>query len=363
MNATLEASQRDARQPDLPDSDTLFQAFLSRDPAYDGSFVTAVRTTGIFCRPTCRARKPKRENVEFFVSSHAAILAGYRPCKQCRPLAAVGEQPEWVRSILDDIHRDPSARMNDADLSARGVGPARIRRWFKANTGLTFHGYHRALRVGRALGDVASGRQAIEAAYDSGYESLSGFSSAVKRTIGKPTTRGAETEPILLTRIPTPLGPMVAGADTNTLFLLEFVDRRAIETQLHRLRSRLGAEMVPGHTPVHDLTRDQLAEYFAGSRRSFDLTLELPGTDFQRQVWRALMEIPYGETRTYGEQAQAIGKPEAIRAVARANGDNRLAIVVPCHRVIGADGHLTGYGGGLMRKRRLLDLEAGLIRW
>jgi AraC family transcriptional regulator of adaptative response/methylated-DNA-[protein]-cysteine methyltransferase len=190
------------------------------------------------------------------------------------------------------------------------------------------------------------------------YESLSGFHEAFRRETGSTPGKGVEESPILLHRLTTPLGPMIAGADERALYLLEFADRRMLETQLERVRAETGRVAVPGVNEVIRQIGAELDAYFAGERRDFTVPLETPGSDFQRAVWEELRRIPYGETRSYGEQARRLGlPPEMVRAVGRANGDNRVAIVIPCHRVIGADGKLTGYGGGLWRKRRLLDLE------
>jgi AraC family transcriptional regulator of adaptative response/methylated-DNA-[protein]-cysteine methyltransferase len=162
---------------------------------------------------------------------------------------------------------------------------------------------------------------------------------------------------VTMTRIETPLGPMLAGATDAGVCLLEFVDRAMIETQLDRMRRLLRAALVPGSSPHLDRLADEMRGYFAGLLRRFETPLDMQGTPFQREVWSALQTIPYGETRSYSEQARIVGDPAAVRAVARANGDNRIAIVIPCHRVVGADGSLTGYGGGLWRKRWLLDHE------
>lgn len=159
------------------------------------------------------------------------------------------------------------------------------------------------------------------------------------------------------TTIDTPLGPMVAGASARALVLLEFADPATLERQLDRARRALGSSLEEGDNDVLEQARGELADYFAGRRRVFDVPIEAPGSEFQRSVWRGLLEIPYGETRSYTEQARAIGRPDAVRAVARANGGNRIAIVIPCHRVLGASGQLTGYAGEVWRKRALLDLE------
>jgi AraC family transcriptional regulator of adaptative response/methylated-DNA-[protein]-cysteine methyltransferase len=343
----------------MPSARTLYAALLRRDDSFDGIFVAGVKTTGIFCRPTCRARKPKMENVEFFSSPGEALQRGYRPCKLCNPMGYRGEIPDWLQPLLDEVNAGPGIRLRDSDLRDRGLDPNRVRRWFKANHGMTFQAYLRALRVGQAFGRIKYGDKVIEAAFDSGYESLSGFADSFKKSAGFSPGKSADRQLVTVTRILTPLGPMLAGATEDGICLLEFTDRRMLETQIARLRRILKAEFVPGLSPhFKDLNR-QIKEYFEGRRKEFDLPLVLKGTAFQEKVWRALLKIPYGKTRSYQKQAEMVGKPEAVRAVARANGDNRIAIVIPCHRVVGKDGRLRGYGGGLWRKRYLLDLESG----
>ena len=316
-----------------------------------------MQTTGIFCRPTCSARKPLFENVTFYGSTKEALLEGYRPCKRCRPMESVGKPPEWLRPLLSEIDRDPTHRWSGADIRAHGLTPERLRRWFQNNHGMTFHAYSRARRLGSALGQMKDGSGVTRAAFDSGYESLSGFHEAFRQYFGSSPTTISEAVLVHVDRIATPLGPMLVGATDEALCLLEFVDRRALPKQVERIRSRLSAAFVPGRNALVDTTAAQLQEYFEGRRRTFDLPLTLAGTPFQQDVWEALQRIPYGETRSYGDLARALGRPTAVRAVGKANGDNALAIVVPCHRVVGADGKLVGYGGGLWRKKRLLELE------
>ncbi|MGD9938381.1 MAG: methylated-DNA--[protein]-cysteine S-methyltransferase [Clostridia bacterium] len=163
-----------------------------------------------------------------------------------------------------------------------------------------------------------------------------------------------------LSRLETPLGPMVAGVHGGRLCLLDFADKKTLESEIKKLEILFNTRSGLGMDPLHIKLEEQLADYFKGNLTTFNLDFEIPGTDFQQAVWKSLLDIPYGQTRSYGEQAISLGKPTATRAVARANGQNRLAIVVPCHRVIGADGSLTGYGGGLDRKRFLIDLESRL---
>lgn len=335
----------------------MIEAFFARDPSYDGVFVTCVHTTGIFCRPVCPARKPLRENISFMGTPRDALLSGYRPCRRCRPLEATGTPPDWLRPLLDDLERDPTRRWTDEDVRGRGINPERVRRWFKRHHGMTFQAYSRARRLGAALGQVQVGDGVSRAAFESGWDSLSGFQEAFRRYFGESPTQLEGATVVHVHRITTPLGPMLTGATEDALCLLEFVDRRMLPAQIERIRTSLKSVFVPGTNRVIDQTERQLGEYFSGHRRAFDLPLELCGTVFQREVWRALIEIEYGSTRSYAEVARAVGRNSAVRAVGRANGVNAIAIVVPCHRVVGADGTLTGYGGGLWRKRRLLDLE------
>lgn len=345
----------------LPPESTMYQALIERDSGYEGIFVVGVETTGIFCRPTCPARKPKRQNVEFFPSPKEALNAGYRPCKRCTPLKAKGETPEWVSEILDKTEEDLTKKWSDADIRAFGVSPNRLRRWFKKHHNMTFHDYMRLRRLGNALGQIKHGENTARVAYNHGYESLSGFREAMKGLTGQPVIKGKDTTLIHLNRVETPLGPMLAGTTDEALCLLEFTDRRMLNTQLQILSRKLNATYVPGSNKITKLVAEQITAYFEGKLKDFTVPLLLPGTEFQQAVWSQLQTIPLGGTRSYKEQARIIGNEKAERAVARANGDNRIAIIIPCHRVIGSDGSLTGYGGGLWRKKYLLELEKGVV--
>lgn len=340
--------------------DEYYDALLRRDRDYLGLYIVGVTTTGICCLPTCRARKPKKENIEFFDALPHALRAGYRPCKICRPTDGVEASPVEVRRALSLAESSPAGRLTDEDLRGLGIGPATVRRWCRRNLGMTFHGYHRMLRINAAYSAFASGHTVTDVALESGYESMSGFRDRYKAVIGRSPSE-SETVPLVhYRRIETPLGPMLAAVDDNGLVLLEFSDRRMLETELNELEHRLAARFLPGDHEYLNSIESELDEYFRGARRSFDVPLHLVGTEFQKTVWRGLLHIPYGETRSYRGQAEALGRPEAIRAVASANGRNRIAIVIPCHRVIGSDGGLTGYGGGLARKRWLLRHEGAI---
>jgi AraC family transcriptional regulator of adaptative response/methylated-DNA-[protein]-cysteine methyltransferase len=341
----------------LPSREEMVAAVMSRDTGYDGVFVTGVRTTGIFCRPSCPARKPFPEHMVFYPNAREALIGGFRPCLRCRPLEAAGETPEWLRPLLAEVEEEPTRRWRDQDLRRLQLNPDRVRRWFLARHAMTFQAYTRARRLGLALGRIREGEPVTTSALDHGYDSLSGFNDAFRRLFGSAPTRRGDLQPLAVRRLATPLGAMLAAGGDEGLSLLEFADRRMLETQITRLRSRLRVALVPGNHAVLDQVGRELSEYFAGTRRSFTVPLADPGTEFQRAVWARLREIPYGVTASYAEIARDLGRASSVRAVARANGDNRLAILIPCHRVIGSDGQLAGYGGGLWRKQRLLELE------
>jgi AraC family transcriptional regulator of adaptative response/methylated-DNA-[protein]-cysteine methyltransferase len=351
-----------ALQPALPSAEEMYAAVERRDASFEGVFFTAVRTTGVFCRPNCPARTPARENVEFFASARDAIFAGYRPCLRCRPLEPAGAAPEWLRPLLAEIEADPNGRIRDAELRRRGLEPERVRRWFLRHYGMTFQAFQRGARLAGALARLRAGAAVTDTALDSGFESLAGFNEAFQRLLGTAPSRSAGAGLLHARRILTPLGPMIAVASGAGLCLLEFSDRRMLEVQLKRIAKAFRAPLTPAPNAAVEQADEELAAYFRGGLREFTVPLAFAGSEFQRLAWRALQAIPYGETRSYGDQARAIGRPAAVRAVARANGDNPLAIIVPCHRVVGADGQLTGYGGGLWRKRFLLDLEQGRRR-
>lgn len=345
----------------LPDITTMQRAFYQKDCNFEGIFFVAVKTTGIFCRPTCSARKPREKNIEFFSSTHEAILQGYRPCKICRPLEYKGAAPKWLRPLLEEIQLTPDIRLKDQDLRKRSIEPNRVRRWFKKHHGMTFQAYLRTLRISQAFSRIREGNKVIEAAYDSGYNSLSGFTEFFKKTTGFSPNRSSQRQLIRITRLTTPLGPMLAGANEQGIYLLEFADRRMLETQVKRLKKYLSAEFLPGTSPHFELLQTQISDYFNGKLKKFSVSLMLTGTPFQKRVWKILQNIPYGSTRSYQQQAEILGQPNAVRAVARANGDNKIAIIIPCHRVIGSRGELVGYGGGLWRKKYLLQMEKGNI--
>ena len=336
---------------------TMYNAIVAKDASFEGTFITGVKTTGIFCRPTCTARKPKAENVEFFKTANEAISKGYRPCKICRPLELIGETPDDIKQLLQELEKDPSTKLKDEDLVAKGLEPHTIRRWFLKNHGLTFHAFQRMSRINAAFKKPQEGDTITAVAFEAGYESLSGFNDSFKSIFGMSPSHRRHKRLINLHRLETPLGTMIACATEEGICLLEFSDRKMLETELKDLARRLNADIIQANHPHFESLKTELGEYFQGKRQQFSVPLFTPGTTFQQLVWQALQTIPYGTTTSYKQQSLFIRKPEAVRAVANANGMNRVSILVPCHRVIGENGQLTGYGGGLYRKQWLLDLE------
>jgi AraC family transcriptional regulator of adaptative response/methylated-DNA-[protein]-cysteine methyltransferase len=267
------------------------------------------------------------------------------------------DEPTWASELIAEVERDGASRITDGELRERGIDPATARRYFLRHFGMTFQAFTRARRLAGALNQIRRGGALDAAVLESGYESHSGFREAFTRTFGDTPVNSAGRECVILSWLQSPLGPLVAGATSAGVCLLEFTDRRMLEAQFASVRKLFDAAVVPGSNEHLERLRGELASYFAGASRSFSVPLVYPGTGFQQRVWDQLLAIPYGETRSYEELADAVGKPRGARAVGRANGLNRISILIPCHRVVNKDGKLGGYGGGLRRKQYLLDLE------
>jgi AraC family transcriptional regulator of adaptative response/methylated-DNA-[protein]-cysteine methyltransferase len=309
--------------------------------------------SGVFCRPEC----PEAEGVYTYENVRDALAAGFRPCSRCKPLNAGASDPAWLEALMASVESDPARRWHDYDLKQIDMDPGVVRRWFIRHHGMTFHAYARLRRLGQALKQMQHGTTVNEAVLGHGYQSESDYREAFTQVFGNPPTAVDREGSIWINRIATPLGSMVMGVSDQGLCLLEFAERRMLDTQLKRLRDKHGRVFLPGDHPLMPSVKSQLDAYFDGELQEFTIPLHISGTGFQEAVWHALLGIPFGETRSYSAIAETIGQPDAMRAVGRANGDNRVAIVVPCHRVVGAHGELTGYGGGLWRKEYLLALE------
>lgn len=335
-----------------------YRALLEKNKIYEGTFFVGVKTTGVFCRPTCPARKPKFENCEFFKTAQEALLASFRPCMRCRPLSHPGQASDLIRVLVDAVEADPSKRWKECDFEELFVDVSTARRQFKKRFGMTFVEYARARRMGIAIKQIREGSAVIDAQLNTGYESGSGFRDAFSKIMGSSPKKFDKNSKVLKSSwLDTELGPMIAISDDSGLYLLEFVDRRGLEREIERLRLKLKAAIVPGMTDSIRLIEDELKAYFDGKLKKFTTPIHLLGSPFQKLVWEQLMRIPYGQTRTYSAQAAALEKPSAYRAVANANGANQVAIVIPCHRIINSNGDLGGYGGGITRKQWLIDHE------
>lgn len=341
----------------LPDHDTLYQALLDRDATFDGRAYVCVSSTGIFCRLTCPARKPKPENCTFQETVGACIEAGFRACKRCHPLEPMASADPAIGALLAALDKRPEYRWSEPDIERMGFDLSTIRRSFKRQFGMTFLEMARQRRLRDGFETISNGGKIIEAQLDAGFASASAFRAAFAKLLGQ-APGSLDTNPLLFADwISTPLGDMICVTSRSQLHLLEFVDRKALATELGKLGKHAHGRIGIGKTDMSHQITAELAAFFDGTSADFQTPLAYHGPEFTRQVWDELKRIPAGQTRSYSEIANTIGRPSATRAVARANGANQIALVIPCHRVIGADGSLTGYGGGLWRKQKLLEIE------
>jgi AraC family transcriptional regulator of adaptative response/methylated-DNA-[protein]-cysteine methyltransferase len=338
------------------DPDTAWAAFERRDRAWDGRVIGAVKTTGIYCKPSCPARRPKRENVEFFATVQEARAAGYRTCLRCKP-DEVGRDREAVAAAVRLIERAEEPPSLSALAAAVGYAPHHFQRIFKRDLAVSPAEYARGLRNRRAQESLKQNRRVTDAIYDAGYSAPSGFYSDAKERLGMSPSAwrdGGRGQTIRWTRFESPLGQMFIAATSKGICRLTFDDN---EDSLRRLFPR--AAIVEDGGALKDLVEGALAAIDRPLAMR-DLPIDVAGTAFQEAVWRELRKIPAGETRSYAQIAAAIGQPKAVRAVGTANGDNHVAVLIPCHRVIRSDGTLGGYAGGLDRKRKLLAAEGCL---
>ena len=312
---------------------------------------------GTFCLPDCKKAPREGSGAREFDRAREALAAGFRPCKTCTPLLTGIADPPWLVPLMSEVETDPARRWHDHDLDMMSLDPDVVRRWFVANHGFTFHAYTRLRRLGSALRQIQHGEPVGQAVVTGGFDSESGFREAFAQVFGNPPSAVDRESSIWVNRVATPLGSMVMGVHDGGLCLLEFAERRMLDTQLKRLSRHMGRVFLPGEHPLMEQVKQELDAYFNGTLRKFAVPVQAPGTAFQESVWASLANIPYGETRSYAQIAEQIGHADAVRAVGRANGDNRVAIVIPCHRVVGSGGEPTGYGGGIWRKEYLLAME------
>lgn len=341
----------------LPDDETLYQALLARDDRYDGQVYVCVASTGIFCRLTCPARKPLAANCTFHASIGACVERGFRPCKRCHPLQAAAADDPMITALLAALDARPDIRWSEPHVAQLGYDPSTVRRSFKRQFGMTFLEMARQRRLREGFEALSGGGKVITAQHEAGFDSPSAFRAAFARITGCTPAELKQGGLLRASWIATPLGDMMAIASETHLHLLEFIDRKALPAELRRLGAATKGGIGIGRTRITEQAAAELEDFFAGRSAVFTTPLLQDGSAFTRAVWEELRRIPPGVTRSYAEIARLIGRPTAMRAVARANGANQIALMVPCHRVIGADGSLTGYGGGLWRKQRLIEIE------
>lgn len=336
------------------DDTARWAAVLRRDRSFDGRFVTGVLTTGIYCRPSCAARHPARANVRFFATGAEARAAGLRACKRCLP-DDVGRDEAAVLAAIDEIKAADGPPTLDQLAQLTGYSPTHFQRVFTRATGLSPAAYARALREERAKQALAGAGRVSDAIYDAGYEAPSRFYAAMEGRLGMTASdwkNGGAGRTIHYAIMETTLAPMLVAATDKGVCVLSFNEGEA------ELRARFPkATLVEGGEAFRDLFA-RVVSAVEQPGTGADIPLDVKGTAFQQRCWQALREIPPGETRSYGEQAAAIGNPGASRAVGSANGANHVAVLIPCHRVIAAGGGLGGYAYGLEIKAELLKREA-----
>ncbi len=349
----------------LPGVERSWQAVLARDATHDGAFVFAVRTTRIFCRPSCPARRPKRQNVEFFADPRAARLAGFRPCRRCRPESPPESTPDPIETARTLIEADPAAGVL-VDLAKRvGLSPSHLQRRFKARYGLSPRELASATRARRLKTTLRAGGSVARATYDAGYNS----SSLVYDSGGGPLgmtpaeyAKGGQGQAIRYAVVPSDLGDLLIAATDRGVCAVLLAAGKSGDGLVSALADEFPAANLErvdagADTFLRALVDGIAAEIKGRASTGQAVPIDLIGTEFQIRVWKALLTIPRGTQRSYAEVARAIGRPRSVRAVANAVGSNRLAIVVPCHRVIRGDGSLGGYRWGLPLKRRLIEAE------
>ena len=339
----------------LTDNDR-YKILAAHQGGFSDAFFVGVTSTAIFCRLGCPARLPKQENCEFYESAAAALKAGFRACKRCHPASHAGDASATVKKLIAAIEDNPEQRWSEEDIKALGIDPSTARRQFKKRFGLTFTQYARTRRLGIAAQGLATGDSVINAQLNAGYESASGFRAAFAKTFGTAPAK-SNAAPLFIEWLSTPIGPMFAVCNDTHLYMLEFTVRKNMDRGFEKLRKVHKRAVIPGRTAITDQIEAELKAYFAGTLTEFKTPLVPTGTGFQNQVWKALQDIPYGESCAYTDLAIAVGNEKAVRAVASSNANNGLALIIPCHRVISKCGGLGGYAGGLDKKQWLLDHE------
>jgi AraC family transcriptional regulator of adaptative response/methylated-DNA-[protein]-cysteine methyltransferase len=339
------------------DTNTAWQAVLERDRRFDGKFVFAVRSTGVYCRPSCPARRPRQTNVRFYDDPNLAEQEGFRACRRCKPRgdAPAAAMARRARTILDEVASKTESITLDALARRLGISPHHLQRVFKREVGASPKEYLAAQRNNRLRRELKEGRSVTDAIYESGFGSSS--RAYEQPLLGMSPGRyraGGEGVNIRYTIAQTSVGPALVAATERGLCAVSLGEH--VERELREEFPKATLERADGDDSLATLVRDVVAR-IDGETPARELPLDLRATSFQLRVWNALRKIPHGETRTYSEIAAAIGAPTAGRAVAGACARNRLAVVIPCHRVVRADGNAGGYRWGEDRKKKLLGKE------
>jgi AraC family transcriptional regulator of adaptative response/methylated-DNA-[protein]-cysteine methyltransferase len=344
---------------DTEETEKYYNIVCERDNSYAGTFFFGVKSTGVFCIPGCRARTPKKENTVFGKTASDMLDAGYRPCKLCKPTENAFSMPEEVQRAIELIHQSPYEKIKDYNLIENNIRPEKVRRWFKKNYGLTYHAYQRMLRINTAFEQLKKGKSVTNTAFDSGYDSLSGFNNAYKKLVGD--SPGQQDNKLLyIQRFTTPLGPMFTIASDKGVCLLEFSNRKMLENSLIHIEKKYKAKMIYGENPhIKKLIRE-IKLYFQGKLKDFSIDLDLKYSIEQINYFDRLKLIKYGATTNY--QTLAREMQIDIQSIKKLNGNNTIAIIIPCHRVIDESGELAGYGGGIERKKYLLELESTFLK-
>jgi AraC family transcriptional regulator, regulatory protein of adaptative response / methylated-DNA-[protein]-cysteine methyltransferase len=341
-----------------------WNAVVARDTARTGEFLYGVKTTGVYCRPTCPSRRPLRTNVEFFATAAEARAKGYRPCKRCRPDR---ETTSPINAVVHELARridaNPEQPFRLAELAKRaGYSPFHLQRNFKAVIGSTPKEYQTAARLRTLKTELRRDTAVSDAIYQAGFGSGSRVYEKADGQLGMTPSEyrsGGKGLTISYASGQTPLGLLMIGASDRGICFLQFGDtHEALAAELARQFAAAHTQPMPAtHSKDFDSWMAALNRHLRGLEPRLDLPLDVRGTAFQLIVWRYLQKLPYGEVRSYSEVAEAIGKPSAVRAVAGACARNKIALLIPCHRVVRGTGELGGYRWGVQRKRVLLDTE------
>lgn len=360
-NAILNFNEaEDMTQLNKPTADSQWQSVLARDSGQDGKFVFAVSSTGVYCRPSCPSRRPRRENVAFFHSTQEAERAGYRACLRCRPKAIGGNrQTEMVKAICRYIEQHLDEPVTLARLGSEfHQSPFHLQRSFKAVLGISPRAYADSSRLNQLKQNLQAGHSVTRSMYDAGYSSSSRLYERTASQLGMTPDkyrRGAIAAPIRYTIADSPLGRMMIAATEKGICSIQFADT---DDELeHGLRHEFPFAVRRRDDAALETWKQNLLRQLQGHRLNSSLPLDIQATAFQRRVWTYLQSIPIGDTRSYGQVAKAIGQPTATRAVARACATNPVAVAIPCHRIVRSDGAMGGYRWGAERKKTLLELE------